>query len=94
MDVVLGEGCDSMAELKALFFAASLRLGLDRRPSHSFPGDYEAELLQFVEETRSDVDSTFADFRAKLESVGWDLLRHHFDSKAFRFSVMSDDAFH
>lgn len=93
VDVVLGEGCDSTSELKAAFFAASLRLGLDRRPSHSYLGDSEADLLQFMEATKSDVDSTFPDFRAKLESVGWDLLRHHFDSKAYRFSVKSDDAF-
>jgi len=97
IDVLLGEGCDSTTELKALFFAAHLRLHLDRRRTHSGYEpltESESQLLQYLEEKKGEVEGIFADFQSKLLAVGWDLQRHHFDSKAYRFSVKTVDEFH
>ena len=97
IDVLLREGCGSDDELEALYFAAAARLDLDRLDvSSEWTGDSatEAQLLQYLQGVRSHVDATFDSFRSALVHAGWDLQRHHFDSKTFRVSIQTEDEKH
>ena len=106
IDVLLHENCDAGEELEALYFAASLRTDLDLRCNSSSISPTiavssigvfdpsvasEAELTRYLEGVKTQVDGTFQGFRSKLAHAGWDVQRHHFDSKEFRFSVKSAD---
>ena len=47
----------------------------------------ESQLSRYLEGIKAEVDGAFPSFLSALGAAGWDLQRHHFDSKSFRFSV-------